>query len=464
MVAEISAFQAHAKELGSSFMTAFSRRKALASMGAGFLASVNRLDAIIAQGPSDRHRATDGDEEARVDWSDGLTITVGQKSGDIVGNDDKAIQAAVDYVTRLGKGTVKIGPGVYRLRNAIHLSTGIHLMGSGADSILTKIPSEEVMLADDSDWYDQEITLVKAADFQVGDGVALMGDSPHHGGAQVIKRTLVARNGNRFKLDKGLRKNLWVSQKPKCTSLFPLLTSENCSDVLIENLCLDGNLEQNANFNGNYGGNIFLQDCRRFTIRNVESRNYNGDGISFQICHDVHVEDCHVHGNRGNGLHPGSGSQRPVMRGNRLDANNIGLFWCWGVKHGIAEGNRMHGNLSQGMSIGHNDTDNVMRRNEIKNSGKVGVLFRDDSRGKDFWANRNLLEDNQIIDSGDDDGIAVNILGNTKDVVVARNTIRETRRPANRQGIHIARQVESLTVEENQISGFDKPIVDERDA
>ena len=256
-------------------------------MGAGFLASVNRLDAIIAQGPSDRHRATDGDEEARVDWSDGLTITVGQKSGDIVGNDDKAIQAAVDYVTRLGKGTVKIGPGVYRLRNAIHLSTGIHLMGSGADSILTKIPSEEVMLADDSDWYDQEITLVKAADFQVGDGVALMGDSPHHGGAQVIKRTLVARNGNRFKLDKGLRKNLWVSQKPKCTSLFPLLTSENCSDVLIENLCLDGNLEQNANFNGNYGGNIFLQDCRRFTIRNVESRNYNGDGISFQICHDV---------------------------------------------------------------------------------------------------------------------------------------------------------------------------------
>ena len=103
MVAEISAFQAHAKELGSSFMTAFSRRKALASMGAGFLASVNRLDAIIAQGPSDRHRATDGDEEARVDWSDGLTITVGQKSGDIVGHDDKAIQAAVDYVTDLEK-------------------------------------------------------------------------------------------------------------------------------------------------------------------------------------------------------------------------------------------------------------------------------------------------------------------------------------------------------------------------
>jgi len=278
----------------------------------------------------------------------------------------------------------------------------------------------------------------------------------------VIKRTLVARSGNRFRLNEGLRKNLWVSQKPKCTSLFPLLTSENCSDVLIENLCLDGNLENNANFNGNYGGNIFLQDCKRFTIRNVESRNYNGDGISFQICHDVHVEQCHVHGNQGNGLHPGSGSQRPIMRENLLENNNIGLFWCWGVKQGIAEQNRMHGNRSQGMSIGHNDTDNVMRDNEITESGKVGVLFRDDSRGKDFWANRNVLENNRIMNSGDENGIAIDILGNTKDVVVARNTIRETRAPGNRQGIHIAKAVERLTLNENVIDGFREPIVDDR--
>ena len=131
-----------------------------------------------------------------------------------MGNDDKAIQAAVDYVARLGKGTVKIGPGVYRLRNAIHLSTGIHLMGSGADSILTKIPSEEVMLADDSDWYDQEITLVKEPDFQVGDGVADWGQ--HIRWAQVIKKTLVARNGNRL-LDKGLP--LWSTktEMPLCS-------------------------------------------------------------------------------------------------------------------------------------------------------------------------------------------------------------------------------------------------------
>ncbi len=443
-------------------MTPVSRRNMLVCVGAGLLATANRTEAMGPQDAPNKNRSVDGDDRERVDWANGLTITVDQKQGEIVGRDDKAIQAAVDYVARLGSGTVKIGPGVYRLRNAIHLPSRIHLKGCGSDSILTKIPSQEVQLVEDSDWYDQEITLAGTADFRVGDGIALMGKNPHHGGAQVIKRTLVARTGNRFKLNEGLRENLWVSQKPKCTSLFPLLTSENCSDVLIENLCLDGNLESNANFNGNYGGNIFLQDCNRFTIRNVESRNYNGDGISFQICHDVHVEKCHVHGNQGNGLHPGSGSQRPIMRGNLLENNNIGLFWCWGVKQGIAEQNRMHGNRSQGMSIGHNDTDNVMRDNEITDSGKVGVLFRDDSRGNDFWANRNVLENNRIINSGDENGIAINILGNTKDVVVARNTIRETRGAGKRQGIHIAQAVERLTLNENAIEGFDEAIVDDR--
>ena len=146
----------------------------------------------------------------------------------------------------------------------------------------------------------------------MGDGVVLRAKNPHHGGATVIKRTLVARSGNRFKLNDGLRENLWLTGKPTCSSLFPLLTSEHTADVVIENLTLDGNRPNNENLNGNYGGCIFLQDCNRYTIRNVDARNYNGDGISFQICHDVVVENCHSHDNADLGLHPGSGSQRPL--------------------------------------------------------------------------------------------------------------------------------------------------------
>ena len=105
--------------------------------------------------------------------------------------------------------------------------------------------------------------------FEVGDGIALQAKTPSHGGNTVIKRTIVATSGNRLKLNDGLRDNLWLSGNPTCTSLFPLCTSERTQDVVIENLTLDGNKENKYNFNGNYGGCIFLQDCNRYHIRDV---------------------------------------------------------------------------------------------------------------------------------------------------------------------------------------------------
>jgi hypothetical protein len=406
-------------------------------------------------------RATDGDEVQQPQWDQQITISVGQQKGDLIGRDDKVIQAAVDYVARLGGGTVRILPGTYALRNSVYLPSKIRILGTGPESIVTKIASQSVDLSEDSDWYDQEITLVDGKDFRVGDGVVMRATN-QNGGQEVIKRTLVARAGKRFKLSDGLRKNLWLSGKPTCASLFPLFTSEYTSDVVIENITFDGNKENNENFNGNYGGCIFLQDCNRYTIRGVETRNYNGDGISFQICHDVIVEDCHSHDNANLGVHPGSGSQRPLIRNNKLERNNLGLFWCWGVKYGLAENNTIDANRSYGVSIGHNDTDNVMRNNEITNSGKVGILFRDDSRGKDFWANRNTVVNNRVIDSGDEDGVAIDLRGRTRDVVIASNEIRETRRPMNRVGIRIDAQAGQITLTNNRIEGFDQPIVDAR--
>lgn len=407
-------------------------------------------------------RATDGDDRFEPDWDERLTVSVGTTEGDLVGKDDRVLQAAVDYVSRLGGGTVKVLPGTYTLRNSVTLRSGIRLVGSGADSIITRIPSEQVELANDSDWYDQEVTLRNAGSFRVGDGVVLQAKNPHSGARTVIKRTLVARSGNRFKLNDGLRENLWLSGKPVCASLFPLLTSEYTSDVVIENITLDGNRQNTGNLNGNYGGCVFLQDCNRYTLRHVTARNFNGDGISFQICHDVVVEDCHCHDNADLGVHPGSGSQRPLIRNCRLERNNLGLFWCWGVRFGLAEGNRMDGNRSCGISIGHCDTDNVIRNNVITDSGKAGLLFRDDPRGQDFWANRNLVEGNRIINSGDGDGVAIDITGQTREIRITDNVIRETRAPMNRTGIRIGRNAGTVELSDNRIEGFARSVDDRR--
>ncbi len=407
-------------------------------------------------------RATDGDDRHQPGWDQRMTITVGHDHADLNGRDDKVIQAAVDYVSRFGGGTVKILPGIFTLRNAIHLRSGIRVIGSGAESVITKIASETVSLSSESDWYDQEITLADRMGFRVGDGVLLRAKNPHNGGEQVIKRTLVAQSGNRYKLSDGIRKNLWLSGNPTCSSLFPLFTSENASDVLIENITFDGNKANNTNLNGNYGGCIFLQDCNRFTIRNVETRDYDGDGISFQVCHDIVVDGCHSHDNTNLGVHPGSGSQRPLIRDSRLERNKLGLFWCWGVKYGLAENNKIDANSSYGVSIGHNDTDNVMRNNDITRSGKFGILFRDEARGKNFWPHRNTVTDNRIVDSGDDAGIAIDIQGKTTQTVIANNEIRETRGPASRIGIRIGADVGQVKLSGNTISGLSREVVDAR--
>jgi hypothetical protein len=357
---------------------------------------------------------------------------------------------------------VHVRPGTYTLRNSIYLPSNVRLLGSGPETIITKIASETVPLAADSDWYDQEITLKDAGSFQVGDGITLRARDPDTKGALVIKRTLVARSGNRFKLSDGLRQNLWIEGEPTCSSLFPLLTSEHTADVVIEDLVLDGNRENNANLDGNYAGCIFLQDCNRYTVRRVEARNYNGDGISFQVCHDVRVEQCHSHDHAGLGVHPGSGSQRPRIVDCRLERNDIGLYWCWGVKFGLAEGNRIADNRSYGISIGHNDTDNLMRDNDVLGSGKVGVLFRDDPRGQDFWANRNTLEKNRIIDSGDDNGVAIDVQGKTRDARIVGNEIRETRQPMNRIGVRISDGAQRIELADNRIEGFARSVVDQR--
>jgi hypothetical protein len=103
-----------------------------------------------------------------------------------------------------------------------------------------------------------------------------------------------------------------------------------------------------------------------------------------------------------------------------------------------------------------------MRNNRVLNSGKVGILFRDESRGKDFWANRNLVKKNQIIDSGDEKGVGIDVQGRTKDVRIIGNEIRETRQAANRVGIRLSADVQRIELRDNVIEGFSKDVLDQR--
>jgi hypothetical protein len=113
----------------------------------------------------------------------------------------------------------------------------------------------------------------------------------------------------------------------------------------------------------------------------------------------VTVEDCLCEGNGGLGLHPGSGSQRPVLRRNRSVGNDQdGMFVCWRVKHGVFEDNELRNNGRNGLSIGHKDTDNLFRNNTIAGNRHAGVLFRAEAEA--MGAHRNRFEGNRILDNG----------------------------------------------------------------
>ena len=68
---------------------------------------------VAEQPPLTNPRQTSGDNTVTPKWEEQLTVTVGPKDADIIGHDQRAIQAAVDYVARLGGGTVHIQAGFW---------------------------------------------------------------------------------------------------------------------------------------------------------------------------------------------------------------------------------------------------------------------------------------------------------------------------------------------------------------
>src|SRR6058998_209364 len=189
-------------------------------------------------------RAIFGDP-VEPDWKQRVTVTVGPKKGDLVGTTDRVIQAAVDYVARLGGGTVHVLPGTYRLRNSVFLQSKVRLLGSGTDSVLFKEPSVATKLTVDGDHWDQEITLADPKGFQVGDGVRLVSKDPYGKGTNIIQRTLIASSGNRFKLDRRLEERFHLEGDPQIATNFSLVQCTGVSDVIIENIAVNGNKASN---------------------------------------------------------------------------------------------------------------------------------------------------------------------------------------------------------------------------
>src|SRR5215210_7250629 len=104
---------------------------------------------------------------------DRAKVTVGLRDADIVGVDNRALQAAVDYVAGLGGGVVEVGPGEFAMHDSLHLRSFVTVRGTAGKTILRKAKAAVSPLALDGDYGEEQITVVNSEGFKVGYGVAI---------------------------------------------------------------------------------------------------------------------------------------------------------------------------------------------------------------------------------------------------------------------------------------------------
>ncbi|HLB72868.1 MAG TPA: right-handed parallel beta-helix repeat-containing protein [Sedimentisphaerales bacterium] len=379
-----------------------------------------------------------------------MVLTIGQTQGDLQGKDDKVIQAGIEYLNRVGGGTLRILPGVYNLRNAIYLRPNIAIKGSGEKTVLRKADSVVTALTKDSDWFEYGVQVKDVNGFTTGGGIMLRskkgeGDWQY----DVRSATVTAIDGDIIFLDRLTKENFWIDANASAATIFPILTAENVDDVVVEDIVLDGSRDKNEHINGNFAGAVFIQHCNRWLFKNIIAANYNGDGFSFQVCDDVEFRDCKAINNADLGFHPGSGSQRPVFHNCAAQGNSQGIFFCWSVSDGLVENCILSENTRYGVSIGHRDTDNIIRRCRIERNGEVGILFR--SEGNEFrGGHRNQIEDCVIRDNGtEQSGLGIDIQGRTQDITVRNTRLENTAGKNQKVGIRISQDAERIILQDN---------------
>ena len=383
------------------------------------------------------------------------TVTVAQTGqADVIGSDNVALQKAADML-RVGD-MLMIGPGTYRMDNSLFVPSGVTVRGTAGQTILRKSSGAESQLSDDGDYGENQLTVADPQKFRAGMGVSVV-DNTLNSGWDISVTTITAVSGNILHINPMTLRDYSVEPlHARVRTTFPILCAIETENVVFEDLIVDGNKDENSYIDGCRGGAIYLYQSRNAKIRNCIARNYNGDGISFQITDNVQVLNCESYGHTGYGVHPGTGSPHALVKGCRLhDNRQIGLFLCWRVRNGRFEDNVINRNGQYGISIGHKDTDNLFVNNTISGNGIAGVYLREESVKNS--GHRNTFKDNKISNNGDTKaGYGFLIRPHAGKILIANNQIAETRSGKDRTqryGVYKALGAGSILLQNNSMQG-----------
>jgi parallel beta-helix repeat protein len=381
-------------------------------------------------------------------------VTVAQSgSADVVGKDNEALQNAA-HLLHPGD-TLSIGAGTYTMENSLFVPSGVTVHGVPGKTVLRKSRGIESALVEDGDYGETFLAVADPQKFRPGMGIAVTDDTSNSGWAITVSSVASVKAPYVIVNPMTVRDYDEERLHARVTNTFPILCAIDGANIVLEDLIVDGNRAENAYIDGCRGGAIYMYRVRNVTVRNCTARNYNGDGISFQISDGVHVLNSESYGHAGYGIHPGTGSVNALVKDCRMHNNgDIGLFLCWRVRHGRFENNLIENNGHYGISIGHKDTDNEFVGNTIARNGITGVYFRKETPKNS--GSRNVFRNNKVLDNGNvREGYGFYIEPHAGDLVIEGNQIADTRGRSGTQkyGIYKAVGAGSVEARNNSMSG-----------
>lgn len=351
-------------------------------------------------------------------------ISVGGKDADVRGFNNQSIQFAIDYVAKTG-GVVKLSPGTYSIFAPVRVKSNVKLTGSGKETILKRNKGVQTNFIVDADYGELKITVENPEGFEVGMKVQVT-DQDNAGCWNVSTAYVTDIVDNVIYIDKGLIRDYRSDRNgliSNASSVIEVLDAENAE---ISNLTADGNREQNYFADGCNNAGILILRSKKITVNNVHVKDFNGEGISWQITENVTIKNSEISGSGNTGLHPGTGSPFSVIANNNVHHNDQdGLFICWRVYQSEVTENKFHNNGRFGICTGHKDVDVLFEKNHIYSNKSDGVHLRGERESN--APHRNTFVNNTIENNGTDgSGYGFSINSPAKDLVLRENTFKNT--------------------------------------
>jgi hypothetical protein len=352
------------------------------------------------------------------------TISVGGPEADIAGFDNSSIQYALDALKNTG-GTVYLSPGEFTIHAPIKMHSNIKLKGSGKETVLKKTKGVQTEFIVDADYGELKITVKDPDGFHPGMKIQVT-DKENSGCWNVSTAYITEVMDNVIYIDDYLIRDYRSDMDGKISNASSVIDILEAEHILVKDLLINGNRKENYFTAGCTGSGILIFKSKNVTIDNVIVKDFNGEGISWQITENVTIKNCEVSGSGNIGLHPGTGSPLTVIENNNVHHNDVdGLFICWRVHHSKVIGNKFHNNGRHGICTGHKDTDVLFEGNHIHDNGKDGIHLRGERAAN--APHRNTFKGNIIENNGrNGGGYGMSFNSPAEEVVITGNTIRDT--------------------------------------